>query len=1039
MSLKMKWFVALFFIALQFSWAQERVVSGVVKDAAGHPLPGVSVVEKGTTNGVESDIDGNYSIKVAQGKTLVFSYIGLKTQEIKVGTNSKVNIVLQEDAQEIGEVVVTGTGVATSKKKVAIAVQSVNSETLGTTKITSVDQALSGKIAGAQINSISGQPGQQASILLRAINSLGSTQPMILVDGVQVSTMSSNNGTGATSSRLADLDLSNVERVEVIQGAAAGTMYGAQGANGVIQIFTKKGKQGKVSIGVNSRVGFDSVLRGNLTLADHHRYETDADGYILNGAGARVSHDVNGIWDEPSIPQMSGTLLIDKPYKEKTYDNLGAFFKENAITRSNSVNISGASDVVDASLNLSENRQESVINGFYHRKNASLNLGFQPFKKLKLRSNTQFVTSTNTAGVVVGRSSVLSGLSTALNYLPYHDLIFKTPQGYYVAAPEKTNITNPFYGYQFKSNEAKVFRIVQSFNANYTFNKFLEVDYKYGVDSHRYDYDELIANQELHPNPSSSLTPIKGKIVYDRDTETLVNSVFTAYVRTNFEEDFGWKVPIQTTTQFSYDYRNRHYKNVTTTGSDFSRFPPYNMNTAATKSATEDTTEFVTFGYLINQKIDYGTLFGLSAGVRVDYSSAFGAGSKPFTFPRGDVYFRPVEFINADFLTEFKVRAAYGEAGIQPGAYDRFVTLESTALGTSTMLYMPNTAANPDLGVQVSKETEFGVDLGFKAGETWFSRINLGATYWLRKSEDVIRVLDLAPSAGTKELRDNSLTFSSKGIEASLDLDVYNSENFRWNLGTRFGKSVTKVDKIKNGKDIVLNTNGGQFVIREGENLGAFFGVKTISSVDARNANNDFYIPAAAQADYESVDGIVVNKNTKQVFFTPEQTKIGDPAPDFTLSITNNFNIYKNLNVSFQLDGSFGNDVYNATRQFLYRDLLHGDVDNPITIGGQQGAFAAYYNSLYNTGLVNSYFVEDASYVRLRDLTISYDFAKHIGLDAVKSVVFSLTGKNLLTFTNYSGFDPEASSNLNSAAERGLDLNSFPNLRSYQVGLSVSF
>lgn len=317
---KLTWMVTLLFVALQFSFAQEKTVSGTVKDASGIGLPGVAVLVKGEQVGTQTDFDGNYSLKVATGKSLVFTYLGMKTVERVVGSSSTVNVTMEEDALMLDDVVVTGTGVATSKRKVAIAVQSVDASELPTVPSSSIDQALTGKIAGAQITSTSGQPGQQASILLRGINSLGTTQPMILVDGVQINAGSNNNGSDNNlSSRFADLDLSNVERVEVIQGAAAGTIYGAQGANGVIQIFTKKGKKGeKVRVTLNSQVALNSVLEGNMTKAKNHYFDTDASGYIVDASGSRIAPDENGLWAQPSSPTLNGTVLNNKPFKEQT-------------------------------------------------------------------------------------------------------------------------------------------------------------------------------------------------------------------------------------------------------------------------------------------------------------------------------------------------------------------------------------------------------------------------------------------------------------------------------------------------------------------------------------------------------------------------------------------------------------------------------------------------------------------------------------------------------------------------------------------------
>ena len=291
---KVSFALFLMLIVQGFSWAQEREVTGTVKDETGTPLAVVTVVVKGTSYGVATDFNGNYSIKVPNDKAvLVFSQIGMKTVEKAVGKARSINVILREEAQELTEVVVTGVGVATDKRKVAISVDAVSEKSLKRTPVKSIDDALSGKIAGAQIQSTSGQPGQQANIILRGINSLSTTQPMVIVDGVEVNTNSYSLGTtgsSSVSSRLADLDLSNVERVEVIQGAAAATIYGAQGANGVIQIFTKKGKKGeRTEITYNSSLSVDEALTGNLSFAQKHPYKTDKEGYIIDAHKARIT------------------------------------------------------------------------------------------------------------------------------------------------------------------------------------------------------------------------------------------------------------------------------------------------------------------------------------------------------------------------------------------------------------------------------------------------------------------------------------------------------------------------------------------------------------------------------------------------------------------------------------------------------------------------------------------------------------------------------------------------------------------------------
>ena len=1033
----------LLFIA-STAMAQDRTITGTVRDKEdGKPLPGVTVRIKGANGGTQTGGDGRYSIKVpSAGTALEFSYLGYISVSRDV-TSNVVDVTLSQDSKSLTEIVVTGLGVATDKRKAAIAIESISSKDMLAVPTASIDQALIGKVAGAQISSTSGQPGQQASILLRGINTLSGTQPMIIVDGVQVNSGNSTNGSNSNlSSRLSDLDLSNVDRVEVIQGSAAATLYGAQGANGVIQIFTKRGaRNGEVRVNANSRLNIDNVLKGKFKIAKNHYFLTDAEGYIVDGDGVRLNRDEFGAWAQPAVPASLATALNNKPYKEETFDHFDQLFKSNTPTWNNGVNVSGGADKFDYSLNLSNLNQKSIINGDYQRTNLSVNLGAELFKNFTVRSTTQLIYSDNTTGGITGQNNVNSGLGSALNSRSYWDLKFKDPLGNYVSNPELDNSVNPFYTNQFRKYDAKTTRIVQGIDLNYKFPKFVEVNYKYGIDSYKYHFEDDILYQLNTAFPGVGLDPFDGRIVLDRDNETLKNSLLSVYFKTNFQEDFNSSLPIQTSTQFSYDYRKRSRENVTTTGTGFPGFPPFSPSLANSKTYTRELVEFITYGYLINQRIDYGSLFGVSGGVRVDYSSAFGAGNKAFVFPRADAYFRFDDLIKSKQLFELKLRGAYGEAGIQPGEYDRRLTLGQGTIGQNGYLATQGITINPDLRVEKTKETEVGIDAGLALGkDKWFEKIRLNATYWDRKSNDVIRPLDIAPSSGAAQFRENSISLASHGFQLSIDADVYTSDNFDWRFGTRFGASKSIVAKIKNGKDISIGSGGsGQFILREGESIGAFFGKKPLSSVDELTPAGTRYIALADVGKYVIVNGMVVDQASKAVQFTSDQTLIGDPNPDFTVSFTNSFTIKKNLNVSFQLDWTHGNQVYNQTKQWLYRDLIHGDLDKSVTIGAESGPFVNYYNSLYNTNTTNSYFVEDGSFVRLRDVTVSYNFSSLLKNKFIRNAQLAVSGRNLFTITDYTGFDPEAAANINDPLNRGLDLYAFPNYRTIQVSLSLGF
>lgn len=1032
----------LFFSAV--ATAQERTITGVVKDDAGLPLNVVSVMIKGTSHGVATDFDGNYSIKVPNNKAvLVFSQIGMKTVEKVVGKANNIDVILREEAQELGEVVVTGVGVATDKRKVAISVDAVSEKSLKRTPVKSIDDALSGKIAGAQIQSTSGQPGQQANIILRGINSLSTTQPMIIVDGVEVnsSNYALTSGSSAVSSRLADLDLSNVERVEVIQGAAAATIYGAQGANGVIQIFTKKGKKGeRIEITYNSSLSVDEALTGNLSFAQKHPYKTDKEGYIIDADKARITVDPEtGYWTKPD-PTIKDTTANIYSYKEKTYDHLKQYYK-TAYTTQHSVNVTGAAGNVDYAIGASLLDQTSPVNGSYKKKNLSANVGVEVFKGLTLRSNTQLINSKNTTAGVNGRSSIYSGVGGALGTPAYVDLHFRDTAGKFpVHYDPDSNEVSPFYIYENQSNLAETNRVIQSINANYKFSKNLDFDYKYGYDHTRYDNSEFIKNQKNTNTPGSGISPLAGQLTERFIRHTLQNSLLSAYLRLDFQRDLKLKLPIQSTTQLSYDWRKDNYYRLTATGSGYGVEPPFTISSANTSTSSDFEQEFVTFGYLVNQKFDYANLFGVSVGVRSDYSSAFGEGGKPFTFPRADAYFRIADLLKLEKVTELKLRGAYGEAGIQPDAYDRLITLSNDKLGDKGYYYLPTTARNPELEVQKSKELEVGLDYGFRLGEGWFHRLSGNVVYWDRKSFGTIYNIETPPSLGAQELTTNAIDLSSNGLQASLDLGVLSTDKVDWTFSARFSKGETVVDKISNGKRIVVGiTGGGQSTLNEGERVGTFFGYKPLSSLTQTNSKGERYIADADLNNYQLVNGMVVNKQSKEVIFSTEQEKMGDATPDFTMSFFNDITFAKKLTFSVQVDWTKGGDIYNGTKQRMYFNRTHGDLDTPIPVD-KNLPYTNYYVSLYNKAQATSYFIEDGSYVRVRNVSLSYDMTDILKDTFIKGLTLTASVRNLITFTNYSGLDPEAVGvSLNNPLYRGIDLYTFPNMRTVTMALNVRF
>lgn len=1026
--------------------AQNLTITGKVIDEKGDPISGASVQVKGTRTGVNTDATGAFSVKAASGATLVVTSVGYEAKSVPASNNLTVR--LATESKFLSEVVVTGTGSSVSKRKLAIAVQSISSDKLPSTPTASIDQALVGKIAGAQVTSVSGNPGAPVSIQLRGVNTIqAGSSPMVLVDGVEMG-----------ASALNTIDLNSVEKVEVVQGAAAATVYGAQGANGVIQIFTKKGKVGKAQVQFSSRVSQDQYINlGGVHQPINHSFQTDASGNVLmkNSAGTLVplAQDQYGYWGNPFW--LAGPNdKNDKPYtgNVKYNDHIAQLFK-TALTTNNNISIAGAKDKVDYAINISQLNQESIIDGGLKRTNLTANIGAEIFKDFKIRSINQLVYTESTIGNI--------DVSSALYTYPFADFMWKDKDGNSTRkmGGAGANSSNPEYYKQYRSYMSKTVDLIPSVNANYKVNKFLDLDYKFSINQFNNDYNRTAANQSNNISSAkfNSYTgeSLKGGIYNSISRYTTQNSLGTANLKFDLANDFGFKLPIVSTTTAAYDYRKKKY---TSTANSYVGLPLYaaNANQAETKMVLDVYDDlFTTFGYFVNQRFDYGDFGGFSAGVRSDYSSTFGDTKKAQTFPRGDAYVRVSSFKFWDkvssWFNDFKIRGAFGEAGIQPGVFDRIITLNNVNFDNGPAFYNASRVANPMLTVERSRETEIGFDMNFKPSKTnWFSNINLVGTVWSRKGTDVIWVVPLPISSGASEVKTNAVDLSSKGYELSLEASVYSSKNFNWNLSSVYGSSKSYTDAIYGATDIPLVWgSAATYTLRPGEQMGTIYGYKALTSVDQKDPAGALYIAAANAGKYEIVDGRVVETASRKVQFTPDKYVLGNTTPAFNMSFTNSFTYKDFLSLSMQVDVVGGAQQYNQTKEWMYSEGLHNDFDKPVTIGGVSAPYTAYYKSFYDASESNGtkdYFLEDASFVRLRNVALSFDAAKFWKVPFTNKLQIVLSGRNLMTLTKYSGMDPEANQNTTGAGstgttqttvQKGLDYWSFPNTKSYQIGINI--
>ena len=547
------------------SFAQAMEASGKVTDDKGNPIPRASIREKNGRKGTSAGVDGSFKLNVATGATLVISATGFESREVAAASGMAVQLVV--DVKALNEVVVTGTGVATSKKRTAFAVESVTADKLPQAPTADIGNALVGKIAGAQISSIGGSPGSPTQILLRGINTItNGTSPMILLDGIEV-----------RSTSLESLDLSNIERVEVVQGAASASIYGAQGANGVIQLFSKKGKQGKISIDISSSIAQNELLNiGGVQKSKFHSFNTNANNEVIRSTGAVLAFDpVTGSYlNNPVFNLISPTSIANKAYDKNLlwYDHYKMFFQK-ANTYNNSVSITGAKDKFDFAVVASDSRQETVFkgNGKYSRSNISSNIGVELAKGLKFRSTTQLVYTDNTQLDADGRNMLyaINNSRPFANYEQRDAAGFHSP---YFGDAVGVNGYNFNYIIENAKYEEKTIDVIQNFNLNYKFPKFVELDAKYGLNRSSLSRSFRIAEQShsegaayweywaefYSPRTSYASPTISGESGENNQMEfvnNFQNLNANATIRFDFEKDFNLKVPLQSTTIVGWDYR----------------------------------------------------------------------------------------------------------------------------------------------------------------------------------------------------------------------------------------------------------------------------------------------------------------------------------------------------------------------------------------------------------------------------------------------------------------------------------------------------
>lgn len=986
--------------------AQTKITGTVTDQATGDPLPQVTIQEQGASNGTTTDFDGNYAITVkSNSSVLVFSYLGYKTQEIKTNGKATINVAMVEDASTLEEVVVVGYGTR-KKSDVTGAVASVKSEELNAFPVLDAAQALQGRAAGVVVQSNNGgQPGAPINIQIRGNTSIGATSsPLIVVDGFVGATFPQPN---------------DIESVEILKDASATAIYGSRGSNGVVLVTTKKGKTGKVSLDLNSNYSVQNTSN-RLDLLNANQFAT----YQQTINPAYVQGPENTDWQD---------LLF-----------------RTGSTENHQFSFSGGTDKLNFYASTNYFKQDGVlINSAFERFTFLANIDANVTDKLKLGMNlfgsrgAEDGVPTQSTGATAngGGDDVVSG---SFRFSP--DLGVKDANGLNTINSIGDDIDNPFAVATEGVNERKRDDFRANLYASYDILENLNFKTTFGFSAR---------NETLGVfRPSTLITTAGGNVGGRALIGNLKRSNFISENYLTYTSDIGKG---KLTLVAGYSYQKEMSERFAAGAQSFSSdsFSYRNLGGGAvqlipTSSLVESEIQSQ-FGRI---NYDFDDKYLLTATVRRDGASNFAANEKYAVFPSFALGWKVSNenFLKeSDLISNLKLRASYGQTGnqgISPfQSLASFQNIYAVTNGATVSAVTPLQGANPNLKWETSIQTNFGIDLGL-----FENKVSLSLDYYNIDTEDLILGDTGQPQyfgfLNPRSLR-NIGEVNNKGFELNLNTRNINNENFRWT--TDFNLSVNRNELVnlsdEDGIDLFLDASPAYFnidrthILREGEVMGAFWGYEYLGVYQGGDLTpGTALLPGAEVGDqlFTDIDG-------DGEITTEDQKIIGDPTPDFTFGITNNFT-YKNFDLNIFFQGSQGGDVMNLTAVQLFN--------------GDSNATTAILNSWTptntNTNIpraklrakeISSRFVEDGSYIRLKNIALGYtlprDVVEKLGIENIR---LSISAQNLLTITNYSGLDPEVSyfgsGGGNSAAANttsGFDFGNYPTLRSVNFSVNLKF
>jgi TonB-linked SusC/RagA family outer membrane protein len=995
------------------SFSQVKI-SGKVTSTDGKALPYISVIVKNTSFGSSTDLDGNYSfladLKPGQ-YVLEFTGVGLKSKEqtVSVGSESSytADISLGQDALNLDEVVVIGSSLRQSRKQLGNTVNSVNSKQLTNTGSGNLAASLQGKVPGAQITQTSGDPSGGISIRMRGTSTIkGSSEPLYVIDGVIVSNSTTNVtnlnvAAGASAeigtNRLADINPNDIEKIDIIPGASAAAIYGSRASNGVVLITTKSGKTGKLKIDFSTSI-ISNALRKKVYISTYGKQFGSAAlrlGNISDGPAPFITYTRS----DGQIRKLS-TDLVDVT----RYDYQDEIFQKGLGT-DNYISLSGGS----------ESTKYYFSGGYYKNEGIIKNTDFRRFNfKARIEQTiNKYITIigglayTNSFSNEKPNGNVFWSPINSVNITNNLYNIEERDAAGNLKGVEPTRV-NPLSVIEDMSLTQAVSRTISDLQIKIKPAKGLSIDYVLGIDNISQEGRNLIERY-----PYISAQEGLGYVGHAFVTTFLINNDINVSYQAKFKN-------ISSLTVAGFNHQYQKITGLFNEGRDL--LPGITtINGAAVKLDPRYTSDLrQIFGAFLQQTFGYKNIFYLTGAARFDGSTSFPEDTRTYVYPKvsGTWSINDMDFWKGtknNWFSSARLRASWGLAGNLSGigSYDRFSTyLASNINGVAT--YNINTAlGNAFIEPERSSEFEIGTDLSFLN-----NKLGVIFTYYTKKIVDNTLLVDriLAPSSGGSTRVENVGNVTNEGWELGVKATPVSGKNIIWNTFASVSHNKNLVTASSQVTPIFLaNAGGSPSAILAGYPIGVFYG-----NYFERDKSGNLTLDASGRPI------AAVNNPTDKVLL---RQALGDPNPDWIVSLSNSLD-YKKLSFSFLFDGALGQEVFNAdrrTRQGVgIGDYSEKEIKGILPRG--------YIFSIYNT---EEWRVEDGSYIKLREVALSYQLPSFVKF--IKSSSVSLVGRNLISFDNYDGYDPETNAAGNSSVLRGIDFGNVPIPRTFQLTFRASF